>query len=535
MSKKTFTRVVIPLIFCSVLMVPGWGDVGIAREVPPRKKTITIEYLEHTWWLVEKKNNRAVCELLLEGEGIPSGEDIYQQCGLDKYNEWLAAGFCIEEEDEGECVEYYFQLIQSLTREKEMEIDLPPAQVKIAGFDQEPVSNTSLFQEIPKLVITAEEPLPNESIEHIQGKIGREPFQCSGSRCEIYLSETDRNGILITFQAKSSYGDFSEEYQARVRVIRNAFSGEEEKENWYVELLSADQNQTMYTGCAAIWGVFPPPGTQPNWLRRETNPRYLKTAEPFAYLAGQLIKTGEVDVSVCEDGGLLENGYASPCGLDAARFEVDLWQNVFDPLIVKNGQETGVPSVLIKRILALESQFWPETTKSHYREYGLGQINELGADTLLYWNDDFYRQFCPLVLEQEYCSRNYASLKDEQKVLLRGALLSEIAIDFKDDTISLNEARVDHSISVFTEALLANCTQVGVMIQEETGELAVETTRYEDLWRFTLVNYHGGSGCFLTALEAVVMKEEPVDWDQISQALENICPHAIEYVDSISR
>lgn len=52
----------------------------------------------------------------------------------------------------------------------------------------------------------------------------------------------------------------------------------------------------------------------------------MATNIPYEYLAANLIKQGVADASACIDGGLLENGMPSVCGVEAARNAVNDWQ-----------------------------------------------------------------------------------------------------------------------------------------------------------------------------------------------------------------
>ena len=86
---------------------------------------------------------------------------------------------------------------------------------------------------------------------------------------------------------------------------------------------------------------------------------FLATISPYVYLAGNLIRRGEVDALECPDAGLGENGAANACGLEKAIPEVETWQNRFDVTILEAAGETGIPARLMKNLFAHESQFWP--------------------------------------------------------------------------------------------------------------------------------------------------------------------------------
>ncbi len=122
----------------------------------------------------------------------------------------------------------------------------------------------------------------------------------------------------------------------------------------------------------------------PDWLSTPPQSESLGTDIPYNYLAAQLIRAGAVDVSSCADGGLMPEGGASTCGMEAARSAVTAWQNQFDSIILNVAKDTGVPAHLLKNLFAIESQFWPG--RSLRNDIGLGQLTERGADTTLLWN-----------------------------------------------------------------------------------------------------------------------------------------------------
>ncbi len=542
---KVKFRLLVCTLIGVMLILSRAPDQAYAEEQVSRTRVITVLYTEYEWWMARWSDNRTVCEIYVDHEGKPSKLEIYYQCGSDLYEEWLESKPCSSstKSDSHTCPGYYLYLADSAPREKEVTIKLPPPEVTIEIAHCSPDDDHQTCPEIPHLLIQAKEPLPNEHITRIQGHLNNIPFVCQGSKCEVPLRPTTDRGVPLSFWADSSYGDSSEHYHGRVRLLENVegetaeegmLTGTAAKEKFQVSLISDQYENETLLSCSNAWHAFPPLGAPPEWLSNPADPQELATDEPLAYLAGKLIAYELADASACPDGGLLSNGYASPCGLSEARSVVTDWQNNYDPYIVRAAQKVGIPSELLKRVFIQESQLWPENVESDFEEFGLGHLTEWGADTTLLWNNTFYAEFCPFVLSEETCQLGYGNLGEEEKDLLRGTLLMEVSIENQEYTQDFNFGDTYESILLFAESILGGCKQTKQIVYNYTGKQPSEVSSYEDLWRFTLVNYHAGAECLGEAIEQIVAKEKPLTWYYVSSALNVNCPNAVEYINKIT-
>ncbi len=236
----------------------------------------------------------------------------------------------------------------------------------------------------------------------------------------------------------------------------------------------------------------------------------------------------------CADGGLDDNNGVNQCGLEKSRSAVNEWQNQFDELILSTAQETGVPARLLKNLFARESQFWPGTYQAA-GDVGLGQLTEEGADTTLFWNRSFYDQFCPLILEDGACGAGYMHLDDDQKTLLRQALVGSVNASCEDCPLGLDLTQADFSVGVFAHTMIANCEQTGQVIRNYTEASPGEVASYEDLWKFTLVNYNAGGGCLAEGITHAQGLGLELTWDNVSPYLVGACSGAVDYVNDISK
>jgi hypothetical protein len=520
---------------------------------PPAKRQATIiqSYTEHEWWLLAWADNSLACKIALDAEGIPGLSEVQSVCSSEVYMLWLEQPACsaaASGQEASSCKGYYLFYAGSHQAQRETVVELPPASasVNLRGCSQSNYEITCPL--LPSLLIQSVEPLPEYFITQVNYQIDAPPnFEdgsgaCEGAICEVQLSLTSTVGVRMTFWADSSFGDSSEKHEVLFRV-KPTGDGQ-----WEVQILgdeglgirdeSSEQDRvSVYRNQAMSvqWQAFPPLGGNPSWLAYPSDASGLTSSEPFQYLAGQLILAGTVDISACSDGGVLGNGYASQCGLEQAMGKVIEWQNRFDARIFEIASRHDLSPQLLKNIIARESQFWPGLYAPSPLEYGIARLTETGTDTLFRWNDGFYAEFCSQILWDEMCVSGYDNLAKVYQEMLRGALATRVNVYCEPCQYGFDLGRVDFGIEMLAQSLLANAAQVEQIFVNLTGEKAGASSSYEDLWRFTLVNYNAGPGCLAAALKATVKGHAELNWVNVSANLVGGCQDAIGYVENIAK
>lgn len=502
---------------------------------PDRYTVIRVDYTAYTWWVASWSENKVACSVVTDHLGLPTPTEIYRDCGQTVYNKWVSQPPCIKPEKSQACIGYYVFPVSEQAAVKEIPTKLPEAAAWLTLENCQSIStiSTHVCETLPSLVVTGQEPLPNEFITRIEGTFNNESFACDAASCSIPLQVTDEKGIQVKFWAYSSYGDSSPIFTAQVRVVQ-ADEGDPDQVYWYVDVLSPQWQGQPVATCSDSWEVFPPVGGAPNWLSTPTVSEELSSDIPYTYLAANLILQGAVDASACPDNGLVPGGGANTCGLEVSRPAVTEWQNQFDELILATASETSVPARLLKNLFARESQFWPGVFRIN-GDAGLGQLTEGGADTTLFWNSSFFTQFCPLVLSSDACSAGYAHMKAEEQAMLRGALVGSVNATCENCPLGLDLSQAHFSVTVFAHTLLANCEQAGRIVRNFTGSAPGKSVTYEDMWKFTLVNYNAGPGCLGDAIEGAKGQSKALTWENVSAYLPGVCTAAIDYVNDISQ
>ena len=514
--------------------VPNTAATPNPPPGPDRVTVITVQYQAYEWQLATWKDQKPLCTLIIDHKGTPLPGEIYRDCGKTIYNTWIVQDPCIGK-NKKICKGYYVFPTDSYMEEKKVPSELEPASAWISIEGCEPVLSTStnICESEPTLVITGREPLPNESITRVEGTYDGKPFNCNKDICKFHIPETAKEGVTVKFWSYSTYGDSSIVYSAQVRV-QKADEGDPDQLYWYADVLSSQwQGQSVAT-CADSWNAFPPVGGPPDWLTTPKQSEELSSDIPYTYLATNLIQQGAVDASACTDGGLPPGGGVNQCGLEKSRPAVIEWQNQFDKLILSTAQETAVPARLLKNLFARESQFWPGVYQGA-ADVGLGQLTEDGADTTLAWNNSFYEQFCPTILSEDTCGVGYAHLKEEEQLELRRALIGSVNATCDNCPLGLDLKRADFSVIIFAHTMIADCEQAGQIVRNYTGKTPGDVASFEDLWKFTLVNYNAGGSCLADAITSTLNQNLDLTWENVSPSLIGACSGAIDYVNDISK
>jgi hypothetical protein len=150
------------------------------------------------------------------------------------------------------------------------------------------------------------------------------------------------------------------------------------------------------------------------------------------------------------------------------------------------------------------------------------------------WNPEFYNDFCPLVLDRSTCSKGFAHIGSYAQAILKGALLTRTNATCSGCVNGIDVTKANFSIHIFAETLEANCRQVNQVIYNNTKKATRGVSSYEDLWRFTMINYNAGPGCLSYAVYQTNAAKEPIDWEHVASHLTEVCRPGVQYVVDVS-
>jgi len=473
------------LAICALLLIPAITARAGGWDTEDRIVYQDQECRVYIWQLMSWETMQPACTFWLYDSGAPTASTVRAYCGAELSAAWYQTG-PVSPGVEAPHAGYYLLLEKTAISTCSIPAHLPPVKFNYS------ISGNNL-------IIEAAEPLPDHQITRIEGRINDGPFECLDSRCEILIIPTGPRGVEVNFWAFSTFSEDPTPTES-IYVRRNPPA--------LPELVDDQQG----TAAQVFWGSFPDPD-QPDWL----NPVAQPSAEGFAYLAGRLIMAGLVDASSCPGQGLIDWGYANVCGLDLAWPQVLEYQNKYDDQINQLAAEYEIPGQLLKRVIAIESQFWPDThiNWGAAGEAGLGQLTHNGADTLLMWDSELYERLC-LPLFGSECAASYYNLASWQRSALQ------------------NEVMENPSLEILARALRANAGQAGGIIREITGDRPGAFMDHEDLWTAALVNYNAGPGCLRWAVRDFMGAGYKPSWGALATSLGALCPAAVDYVDQVT-
>ncbi len=361
----------------------------------------------------------------------------------------------------------------------------------------------------PYIILTGFASSSDEPIPLIlRGRYDVDEFQCDESPCALEISRSGR----VVFYAQTPAGKRSKELTAEIEV-RQVSDG------YRVRVLTQGNFTFFQDRCNAVWQIDP--SNLPYWATFPQDPAELNTRKDLFNLSANLMRNQIVDTSACPNGGWLGNG-PNACALELLRPELQQWQNQYDLSIWLAGRENGIPPVLLKTLIEVESQFWPITQRQFLDELGLAQINQLGIDVLLRTDAEFYRLSCADTLYD--CSLPYASQPPLNQQLLRGVIAKRLDADCPTCDFGISRDLAGNSVGLIGKVLYANCVQTNKFLGSKKANIS-----YEDAWKLTLATYHSGYGCVLAAITTTNEEKKDLTWENVASNME--CVTARPYVD----
>jgi hypothetical protein len=118
-------------------------------------------------------------------------------------------------------------------------------------------------------------------------------------------------------------------------------------------------------------------------------------------------------------------------------------------------------------------------------------------------------------------------------------LVSSVNATCSNCPLGIDLSQATFSVGVFAHTLLAECEQTAQVIlnnvPSSSTQSAGDFASYEDLWKFTLVNYNAGAGCLGLAVNQTWNTDHALTWDALSSNLTDVCAPAKDYVNDISK
>lgn len=277
--------------------------------------------------------------------------------------------------------------------------------------------------------------------------------------------------------------------------------------------------QTVHT-CLNRMNVAP---EDLHWIYVPESADELYTEVRYGFLAGQLIANGVVDASDCPARGLRTDGYANACGMDRAMPTVIIVQNLLNEPILQAFYDVGVPPVLLKQLIAIESQFWP--TRFDPWHYGYGHLTNIGIRNAMQWNTNLYRKLCPPGVAD--CVTDIAAAESILQSLIATCPSCEYGI-----SIPVAERSVD----ILAEALLGYCFQTARLVFNASAWHSSLVVDYGSIWKLTLINYNVGPQCAYDAVEkAFAAAQGPLRWSDLAANVQgDFCRRGLTYANQIT-
>jgi len=488
--------------------------------------------IQFTWWLMSQPDNQPLCEISVSHDGPPIVAEVTNACGPDLAQQWQDTPECSSDlASNAPCTGLYLQLGNSQAVAAQDQSSQPAASLWLELVGCTRLTQAWICDEIPILRFVRDEQQGEDRIAAINVVVDDQETDCAAPTCDVPLQPTPEEGVEILFSFTATSGAGSVPQRARVRVVMAPLPPGTPLAAWQVEVLGSQFRDDRMDRCGLAWDSLPGLKDRPSWLSIPEESDELWTSEPYVYLEERLSNLGLAEDGFAGDGFLLAPADHFNVG-ERSETLIVLWQNQFDAAILDAALLRGLPAPLIKRMFATESQFWPGSYPE-IKKVGLGHMSEFGADTLLLWSPPYFAEFCPQVLHPDSCKRGYSLMPEDQKAMVRAALLGAVNSDCADCTFGLDLVKAGRSVAIFSESLIAYCSQTGQVMVNATRNTPGLLSTYEDLWRFTLANYNAGSGCMTQALSTTWRLRQPMDWSHVATNLPAGCQSAIEYVSKV--